>query len=754
MHTTTTAFIGILVWLYSQHRGMILGTVAVFLVLLLIIWLQTTAIARRKGAEAALLKANSAYRALAACTSAVARASEEAELLRRVVQVVQEDCGYRMAWIGIAEHDEARTVRPVAQAGFDDGYLQQAGVTWHDTERGRGPTGTAIRTGEPCINPDMRTNPAVSPWRDAAQARGYISNAAFPLRAGGRVLGALTVYATRANAFSREEVHLLQEIADNLAFGLVSLKARRDHDDADRALRESLERTRDAHQRLKFHVSRMPLAYIAWDTEFRVTEWNPAAEHIFGWSAAEAIGRHAFELMAPADVRPHVNGLWTNLLEGDETSHSINENTHKDGRRLWCEWFNAPLRSDSGQVVGVLSMGYDISERKQAEAERAQLEAQLRQSQKMEAVGRLAGGVAHDFNNLLTAILGYAEMGMEQCEAGSPLRSELEEISKAGKRAAGLTRQLLAFSRKQVIAPVVLDLNELMMQSRKMLERLISEDVELVFLPKPAVSRIKADPGQIEQIIVNLAANARDAMPGGGTLTFETANVTLTEEYARAHSEAQPGQWVMLAASDNGQGMTETVRQHLFEPFFTTKEMGKGTGLGLATVYGIVKQNGGFINVYSELGVGTTFKIFFPPVEDAPVHAARAEPAALPPGRATVLLVEDDDGVRELARTALAARGYRVLSARNPAEAIDIFEADHLAIELLISDVIMPKMNGRQLYERLRATKPQLKALFMSGYTENVIAQHGILDAGINFLQKPYGIDQLSRKVHDVLTAP
>ncbi len=737
---------------YGQHERVILGTLAVLLLLVAIIWLQATAIARRRVAEAALLKANNTYRALVACTSAVARANDEASLLHQVVQVVQQHCGYRMAWVGLAKHDDARTVRPVARAGFDDGHLEKVTFTWNDSESGRRPVGTAIRTGEPSIDQNINTDRGVLSWQYEARTHGYASIAAFPLRAGGGVLGALTVYAARPNAFCSEEVQLLQEIADNLAFGLASLKARSDRDEADRALRNSLAQMRDAHQRLRFHVSRMPLAFIAWDLDFRVTEWNPAAEQIFGWSASEAIGMHGDKLIVPEEAQASVGALWAKLLRGeDETSHSVNDNIHKDGRRLSCEWFNTPLRDDAGQVIGVLSMAHDITQRKNAEAERDRLEEQLRQSQKMEAVGRLAGGVAHDFNNLLTAILGYAELAMDQCDPVSPLHSELEQISRAGKQAASLTGQLLAFSRKQVIAPVVLDLNALVTQSRSLLRRLIGEDIELVFFQNADAGRIKADPGQIEQIILNLAANARDAMPRGDKLTFETASVVLTEEYVRAHAEAKPGRWAMLAASDNGQGMTEAVRQHLFEPFFTTKERGRGTGLGLATVYGIVKQNGGFISVYSEPGIGTTFKIFFPPVEDPAAATRGIEYQPLPPGKETILLVEDDDGVRELARVTLERRGYHVLIAPNAADAISIFASEGQDIDLLITDVIMPGMNGRELYERLSTMKSGLKALFMSGYTENVIAEHGILDAGINFIQKPYGIDQFTRKVHAIL---
>jgi PAS domain S-box-containing protein len=388
--------------------------------------------------------------------------------------------------------------------------------------------------------------------------------------------------------------------------------------------------------------------------------------------------------------------------------------------------------------------------------ELTQTQAQLVQTQKMEAVGRLAGGVAHDFNNILTAITGYAELLLLTLGDLDPRHKDIEEIKKASGRASGLTRQLLAFSRKQVLQPRVLNLNAVVANMEKMLRRLIREDIELATVLDPALGRVKADPGQIEQVIMNLAVNARDAMPQGGKLTIETMNVYLDEDYARQHVDVQPGPYVMLAVSDTGVGMDEETLSHLFEPFFTTKEKGAGTGLGLATVYGIVKQSGGHIWVYSEPEPGTTFKIYLPRVEEAvELLQPGAALAKLPQGTETVLLVEDADMVRELARRVLLQNGYTVLVARHGGEALQVCEQNEGPLHLLVTDVVMPGgMSGRDLAENLAPLHPGMKVLYISGYTDNAIARHGVLEPGIAFLQKPFTPDSLVRKVREVLDAP
>jgi nitrogen-specific signal transduction histidine kinase len=397
----------------------------------------------------------------------------------------------------------------------------------------------------------------------------------------------------------------------------------------------------------------------------------------------------------------------------------------------------------------------DLSERKQAEAALRRAEDQFRQSQKMEAVGRLAGGVSHDFNNLLTVINGYTQVLLARLPAGDPARGPVELINKAGNRAAGLTRQLLAFSRRQVLEPKVFDLNGTVVDLGKMLQRLIGEDIELNTLPASGLRRIKADLGGIEQVIMNLVVNARDAMPKGGRLTIETRNVELDQNYARTHSEVVPGPYVMLAISDTGCGMDEATKARLFEPFFTTKEMGKGTGLGLATVYGIVKQSGGHVAVYSEPGHGSTFKVYLPCTEEKPTAASlpSLRPAAAPKGKGTVLLVEDEDMVRTLSRQILQEQGYTVLEARHGKEAMQLSERDMDSVRLTVTDVVMPEMDGRDLAKRLLHRRPDMKVLYVSGYTDNAVIRNGLLEPGAAFLEKPFTPERLAHKVHEVLGA-
>ncbi len=391
-------------------------------------------------------------------------------------------------------------------------------------------------------------------------------------------------------------------------------------------------------------------------------------------------------------------------------------------------------------------------ERQQAEEALRQSQEQLRQSQKMEAIVQLAGGIAHDFNNLLTVITGYSELMLQTLAADDLHRGNIEQIRQAGERAAALTRQLLAFSRKQVLAPTVLDLNAVVTNMDSMLRRVIGEDIELVSVPAPGLGRVQADQGQLEQVIVNLAVNARDAMPQGGRLTIETANVELDDAYARRHVSVKPGPYVMLAVSDTGCGMDAETQSRIFEPFFTSKERGKGTGLGLATVYGIVKQSGGNVWVYSEPGQGATFKIYLPRIEET-VMTVEPESAPLqaPRGSETVLLVEDEEGVRTLVRTILQTNGYTVLEARHGKEAFFISGRHEGPIHLMVTDVVMPGMSGQELADRLKSSRPDMKVLFLSGYTDEAVVRHGVLKPGTAFLQKPFTPGRLARKARLVL---
>jgi PAS domain S-box-containing protein len=404
-----------------------------------------------------------------------------------------------------------------------------------------------------------------------------------------------------------------------------------------------------------------------------------------------------------------------------------------------------------GDEESHLAFVRDITERQKAAEDRNRLEAQLLQAQKLESIGRLAGGVAHDYNNMLGVIIGYSEIMRTKIAPGDPLLKDLGQIQRAAERSKNITQQLLAFSRKQVFEPKILEINDLIHNFEGNLSRLIGEDIELHFIPSQDTGKIVFDPTQIEQILMNLAVNARDAMPNGGKLTIETNNVVLDEAYCREHAGFMPGCFVRLSVSDNGVGMRKETINQIFEPFFTTKDVGKGTGLGLATVYGIVKQGGGFINVYSEPGQGTTFKIYIPKTTGETEVLPASDSGPPESGSETFLLVEDDEMVRSMTEIILENLGHKVISAGGPEEAIEIFEKEHASIDLLITDVVMPKMNGKELHDRLKSICPELKVLFMSGYTTNVIVHHGVLDKGVHLISKPFCINELAAKIRKTL---
>ncbi len=510
------------------------------------------------------------------------------------------------------------------------------------------------------------------------------------------------------------------------------------------ARKRAESQVRQSQQKLRIHFEHTPLAVIEWDTQHRVTEWSPSATRVFGYSREEAIGKHASFLVPPA-LQEYVESVGKHLLAQTGGTRSTNDNVTKDGRTIACEWYNTPLVDASGQVLGVASLVQDITER-------VALEEKLRHSQKMEAIGRLAGGVAHDFNNLLTVIMGYSQILADGVSKSGALADATAQIRSAADRAAGITRQLLAFSRKQVLQPRVINLNDIMLSLDTMLRRLIGEDIEVLTVPSRDLGAVKADPGQIEQVIMNLALNARDAMPHGGKLTLETENADLDKDYAHDHEPLQPGRYVMLAVSDTGAGMGPATRARIFEPFFTTKEVGKGTGLGLSMVYGIIKQSGGYIWVYSEPDRGTTFKIYFPRVDQAVEKiAAEKRPAGIQRGTETILLVEDDTQLRQLSSSILTHCGYRVLAASTTEEGLSLCRANQRDIRLLVTDVIMPGMNGQQLAEQVKQISPQTRVLYISGYTSNAIVHYGMLDAGLWFLPKPFSLSALVAKVRDVL---
>src|SRR5580692_2608246 len=510
------------------------------------------------------------------------------------------------------------------------------------------------------------------------------------------------------------------------------------------ALRAAQEGLRRSELNFRSLVTNAPYGICRCDDSGKMLDANPALLSMLGYSdASEIAGQHLgglyadgqrwFDLADYLRSASHFNGLIAEWKKKDGTTTVV----RVSGRSV----------SDGDDNTVFELFAEDVTERRT-------LEQQLRQSQKMEAVGRLAGGIAHDFNNLLMVISGYSEFLLDRLGPDPEMRAPAQEIASAAGRASTLTRQLLAFSRKQMLAPRILDLNGVVTENLKMLNRMIGEDIDLVMMPGASLGSVRADAGQIEQVIMNLAVNARDAMPAGGKLTIETSNVTLDEEYARVHAPLQAGEYVMLAISDTGMGMDMETQTHIFEPFFTTKGT-KGTGLGLSTVYGIIKQSGGYIWVYSEIGRGTTFKLYFPhvTVEDA---AAVDQPVATlttptESARETILVVEDEANLRRLTRQFLENQGYTVLEAADGAAAVQICVAHQGLIALLLTDVIMPGMNGRELAQRVSEIRPNMKVLYMSGYTENVIGHNGTLDADVTLLQKPFTLHALKSKVREVL---
>ena len=478
---------------------------------------------------------------------------------------------------------------------------------------------------------------------------------------------------------------------------------------------------------------------------------SPNIEKWFGWLPKEVVGVSAMGNVHPDDIADAQKFIGSLVSKPNATGTTECRYRCKDGSFRWIEFTGVNLLHDP-DICGLLGNYKDITVRKQVEAEKARLEVQFQQAQKMESVGRLAGGVAHDFNNMLQAILGNTDLALEEVPPGSPVRECLEEIRNCAGRSAALTRQLLAFARRQTISPEVLDLNAVVEDLLKMLRRLIGEDIDLAWLPAKNLGPVKVDPTQVDQILANLCINARDAIEGVGRVTIETANAVFDEAYCADHAGFVAGEYVRLTVSDNGCGMDKATLAQIFEPFFTTKRIGEGTGLGLATVYGIVKQNHGFINVYSEPGHGTTFTLYLPRHADE-VTATRLEAVAemAKSSGETVLLVEDEPAVLGIARIILVRLGYSVLTAGTPGEAIRLAEVHAGEIHLLITDVVMPEMNGRDLERRLSALHPKLKCLFMSGYTANVIAHHGALKAGVHFIQKPFSMGDLAAKVREAL---
>jgi PAS domain S-box-containing protein len=558
---------------------------------------------------------------------------------------------------------------------------------------------------------------------------------------------------------SLSEMHLVAERQARLEY----LKAGIEQTVAERTAdltRENTER-RQAEERLRKSQAQLAQAQqIArmgsweWDLIENKVTWSDETQRLYG-RQPEDLGspmESCLDRVHPDDMA-RVNKTMAEALRTRQSFVCDHRVILPDGTERIMQGRGEILLDSRGEPIRMFGIVQDITESKRAADALQHSEEQLRQSQKMEAVGRLAGGVAHDFNNLLTVIGGYCSLSLQQIEGNPLLQKNVGEILKASDRAAALTSQLLAFSRKQVLQPRVLQLNEVVRSMEKMLRRLIGEDVELSTSFDPALGHVLADPGQIEQVLMNLAVNARDAMPRGGKLTISTSNISIDQKSNFRNRTLEVGEYVLIALSDNGVGMTDAIKTHLFEPFFTTKGLGKGTGLGLATCYGIICQSDGDIRVYSEPNSGTTFKIYLPRTDALPEPIIPNESKLLPDGTESVLVVEDDSGVRGLAVMILRERGYQVLESSNAFEALEIIRKN-TELDLVITDVIMPQMSGKELYDQIKSQLPQTRVLLMSGYTDDALAHHGVLDESLSFLEKPFSPLRLARKVREVLDAP
>ena len=817
----------------------------------------TRNITERKRTECELRRLNRELRAVSDCNQTLLRAVDEPSLLKDICRIICDEAGYCMAWVGYAEHDAAKTVRPVAWAGAEAGYLATANLTWADTERGRGPGGTAIRTGETVHVQDFATDPRMAPWREQALKLGYRSGLALPLKdREKKVFGVLLIYSAEANAVTPDELRLLEELAGDLSFGINFLRTQRQHEQAEAALQLSEQNYREifnatneaiflhdaatgqvldvndtmlrmfgfdskeevlsggvnltvsneppytmqeAHRRIRLAIEQGPQVFewrarrkngtcfwaevslqssqlggqgrvlavvrdiaarkaaeeerirlstaldqtaesvVITDPAGMILYVNPAFERNTGYLRREVIGQNPRILKSGKHDAAFYQQMWATITRGEVwRGHLVNK--RKDGRIFEEEATISPIRDAAGKIINYMAVKLDVTRE-------MELESQFRQVQKLESIGQLAGGVAHDFNNILAGILMQVELLSMSENRTDEDREGLAQIRADAERAANLTRQLLLFSRKQVMQPRNLDLNEVVTGLAKMLLRIIGEDVQLQLHLHSTPLLTHADAGMLDQVLMNLVVNARDALPEGGQIFVETSEKIMDETLVQTQPDAAPGRYVCLSVRDTGCGIPPEVLPRIFEPFFTTKEVGKGTGLGLATVFGIVKQHRGWLTVSSEPGHGTTFQVFLPAIA-APV-AAPAKPRG---GTETLLLTEDEDSVRRTMRTFLERSGYTVLEAASGTEALKIWEAQKAGIALLLSDLVMPAgMNGQQLARKIQAERPALKVIYITGYSAEIAGQAIELRSNENFLQKPFHPHQLLETVRQCL---
>ncbi len=679
----------------------------------------------RKQAEQELHRLNRFYNLLARVNESIVSSQTREELFQQVCAAAVNQGGFKLAWLGIVNSPTPEVI-PIAFGGSAAEYLQGLKFYADDRPEGRGPTGRCLRAGIPCICNDVDRDSNIQPWLEKLRVHGLKSLAALPLRSGGQVVGAWMIYDGQVDCFRQKEMALLEEIAKDISFALDNLGVRQ------------------KARQLSLAVEQSSVSIMITDSKGTIEYVNPRFLRVTGYALDEVLGQNPRFLKSgpttPDQARQY-RKLWAAILAGREWNGEF-RNKKKNGELYWESTAISPITDLHGRITHFLAVKEDTTKQKF-------LEDELRQAQKMEAFGRLSAGVAHDFNNLLTAIMGNLEM----LQLGRPLEAEQQEavleIAKAGERAANLTRQLLLFSRRKAMQPKVLELKAVVESVVKMLRRLIGENITLQERHAAEDTWVLADLGMLEQILMNLSVNSRDAMPRGGRLTIETAAVTIEEATARR----QTGQFIRLSVSDTGCGMTPEIMAHIFEPFYTTKEVGKGTGLGLATVFGIVEQHQGWIEVESQVDCGTTFHVYLPH------HSVKGDtdfiprpPAANPSGRETILVVEDEAAVRGLARNILKRHGYQVHEADSASAALEVWRQHQAEIALLFTDMVMPgELNGMELSQRLLKDKPGLKVVYTSGYTVEMVKANSELLQAQNFLQKPYLPEVLLRTIRAAL---
>ena len=679
-------------------------------------------ITERKRAEASL-RASAQVAAVGAAIGLSLNAAESlADALQRTVDALVEHLDVALARIWTFDA-EAQVLELGASAGLQPGLSRD----YARVPLGETTIGVIARDRKAHLTNAYLDDPSLieKTW---ARREGIVAFAGHPLVLGDRLVGAMAVAAR--HPLPASVMTAMTSVADHIALGI------------DRHRATEAERATD--ERMRFALQSAGVGVWDFDLRTKVLTWSPILERMYGLEPGSFEG--TFESYVS---RIHADDRHATLRTMDEARHTGGDFTveHRflraDGSVRWAEGAGRVVLGATGEPERAVGVSMDVTDRRS-------LEAQYQQAQKMEAIGRLAGGVAHDFNNLLTAILGYSELLLTDLAPDDPRRADLEEIQRAGSLGAGLTRQLLAFSRKQIIEPQSLDLNAIVEGMKPMLTRLIGEDVTVSVQTTSGLAAVLADPAQVEQIVMNLAVNARDAMPQGGKLMIATANVELDEHYAATHADVTPGPYVALSVTDTGTGMTPDVQAHVFEPFFTTKDAGKGTGLGLATVHGIVKQCGGHIGLYSEVGKGTSFHIYLPRAGELQQQRVDVPERQVIGGSETILVIEDADSLRQFVRRVLERQGYTVLEAAHAGEAFDVVSRAP-SIDLVLTDVILPGASGPELTRVILAQRPTVKVLYMSGYTEDAISHHGVLNPGVAFLHKPFTSQALGRKVRDVL---